>query len=182
LFRGIAVIVFVVGLILGVRVMFFGVQKRQGTEYLYSRVWPFALSIFFLLSGAALYWRAGRAPAVGLGWPVGIGVTALVVAASVWWLVRKSAIAPSTDPEDDPRYRFQGHIARIVSAIGAGPSSPTGRVAFEFDGQSHEFRARWTPEAEASGALAAMNDDVVIERVEDDVAFVEPWSIVEQRL
>src|SRR5207237_10546911 len=113
---------------------------------------------------------------------VGIGVSALVVAAVLWWLVRRSAIAPSTDPEDDPRYRFQGHIARIIAAIGTGASSATGLVAFEFDGQARELRARWTAEAEANGTLAGLNDDVVIERVEDDVAFVEQWSIVEQRL
>ena len=179
--RPTAVLMFVGGLVLAVRVMFFGVQRRQGTEYRSSRVWPLALAIFLLISGAALYARAVSAASLGTAWAVGALGVAAAIAVVLWRVVRLSAIAPSTDPEDDPRYKFQGHIARVVQEIGAG-SAASGRVVFEFDGRREEYRARWTAEAETHGTFANLNDDVVIERVEDDVAFVEPWSVVEQRL
>ncbi len=180
--RALAVLMFVGGLILAVRVMFFGVQRRQGTEYRSSRVWPLALAIFLLISGAALYARTVSAASLGPAWAIGAFILAAAVAVVLWRVVRLSAIAPSTDPEDDPRYKFQGHIARVVQEIEAGAAASSGRVAFEFDGRLEEYRARWTAEAEARGTVASLNDDVVIERVEDGVAFVEPWSVVEQRL
>jgi membrane protein implicated in regulation of membrane protease activity len=178
----VAVLMFVGGLVLGVRVMFFGVQRRKGTQYLSSRVWPLALAIFLVISGGALYARAGSATSPGMVWAIGTVCLAAAVAVVLWRLVRLSAIAPSTDPEDDPRFKFQGHIARVVQEIGSGSAVRDGRVAFEFDGQREELRARWTEEAEARGTFAGLNDDVVIERVEEGVAFVEPWSVVEQRL
>jgi membrane protein implicated in regulation of membrane protease activity len=176
----VAAVVFGAGLLLGVRVMFFGVQRRHGTEQVSSRVWPFALAVFFMITGAAIYLRFRTLGTLELAWPVGVVVLALVIASAAWWLVRRSALAPSTDPEDDPRYRFQGHVARIVKPI-SGAGEP-GLVAFDFDGQRQEFSAKWTAEALSGNACAEINDDVVIERVEGDVAFVEPWAMVEQRL
>jgi hypothetical protein len=70
---------------------------------------------------------------------------------------------------------FQGHVAKITRAIG---DDEEGRVAFDFDGQRYEFRARWTPAAElpeSHEAMAAVGADVVIETVDGDLAFVEPW-------
>lgn len=176
----IAAVVFGVGLLLGVRVMFFGVQRRHGTEQISSRVWPFALAVFLMITGAAIYWRFRILGSPELAWPVGATVLALVVASVAWWVVRRSALAPSTDPEDDPRYRFQGHVARIVKPI--RDAGEPGLVTFDFDGQRHQFSAKWTAEALSGNAYAGINDDVVIERVEGDVAFVEPWAMVEQRL
>jgi len=180
--KALAALMFVAGLVLGVRVMFFGVQRREGTQYHSSRVWPFALAIFLLIAGAALYVRAAKAASLGAPWAIGSIIVAAVVAIVLWRLVRMSATAPSTDPEDDPRYKYQGHIARVVQAIGTGGGSADGRVTFEFDGRREELIARWTDEAQARQTFAGVNDDVVIERVEDGVAFVEPWSVVEQRL
>jgi hypothetical protein len=180
--RAVAIAAFVTGLVLGVRVMFFGVQRRRGTEYLFSRVWPLALALFLLIAGAGIYSRAALHGNVGMAWSVGIVVLSLALSGFAWRSVRRSAVAPSTDPEDDPRYRFQGHIARIVQSIGIGPTQADGRVTFEFDGKRHEYPARWTREAQDRGTFAGVNEDVVIERVEDDVALVEPWSVVEQRL
>ena len=180
--RTAAALMFFGGLVIGVRVMFFGVQRRQGTQYLYSSVWPLALSIFLLMAGMALYLRSVTRPSPGTTWTAWILAVSAVVAAFLWTVVRRSATAPSTDPEDDPRYRFQGHIARVVQSIGTAPSDADGLVAFEFDGRREQFRARWTEEAVARGTFAGINDDVVIERVEGSVAFVEPWSVVEQRL
>src|SRR5436190_4907268 len=138
--RAIAVLMFVGGLVLAVRVMFFGVQRRQGTQYRSSRVWPLALAIFLLISGAGLSARTVNAASLGTAWAFGaFGLAAAVV---LWRVVRLSATAPSTDPEDDPRFKFQGHIARLVQEIGAGSTASSGRVVFEFDGRREEYRAR----------------------------------------
>jgi membrane protein implicated in regulation of membrane protease activity len=158
--------------------MFFGVRRRNGEDRQAHRRWPLALAAFLATGGAVLYGasRDGRVTATALalvllsGFAAGLGA---------WWLVQRSAAAPSSDPDDDPRYRFQGHVARVIEPIGGG--SGRGRIAFEFDGRRHDFFARWTPETAGSPAGLA-GSDVVIERVEDDVAYVEPWTVVEERL
>lgn len=168
----------VAGLLLFVRVMFFGVQRRLADERVHHRRWPLALAAFFMVSGVALYARAEDASA---SWLAASALLGLGAGAGAWWWVKRSASVPSTDPEDDPRYRFQGHVARVVEPIGAGSD---GRISFEFDGTIHDLRARWSPSAPAGiGADAgAAGTEVVIEIVEGDVAFVEPWAVVEERL
>src|SRR6185503_8869415 len=104
-----------------------------------------------------------------------------IAGAAGWWFVKRSAAIPSSDPEDDPRYRFQGHIARVTAAIeGASP----GRITFDFDGTRYDLGAEWSPEAVGfeRGNFGVVGDEVVIERIEGDVAYVEPWTVVEQRL
>lgn len=180
--KSLAIAAFLAGLLLWIRVMFFGV-RRVDEERLYHRRWPLAVALFFLIGGAVLYARARAAP-VTAGWGLAVVIAALGAAAGAWWVVHRSASIPSTDPEDDPRFRFQGHVARIVEGI---TGDDRGRVTFDFDGRRYEFRARWSPAAElppptARDAIAAVGAEVVIETIDDDVAYVEPWSLVEERL
>jgi hypothetical protein len=194
--NAVAVLLFLSGLLLAVRVMFFGVQRRVDEERFAHRAWPLALAALLAVSGAMLYARStARVTAGWMGLVVLVGIAA---AAGAWWLVRRSAAAPSTDPDDDPRYRFQGHVARITESITSRADGvPTGRIAFEVDGKRHEFRACWTPEGEGEGegkgegaekggwnraSVGLVDTEVVIERVEGEVAYVEPWTVVEQRL
>jgi len=176
--KTLAVIFLLAGLLLGVRVMFFGVQRKLDDNHLLHRRWPLALAALLILAGILLYTR----PVVTAGWITAVVSIGLVAAAGAWWLVQHSAAIPSTDPEDDPKYRFQGHVARVTESIEGSASRPKGRIAFTFDGKPYEFQARWTPgEWEQQGHGRAQSE-VVIERVEGDVAFVEPWSVVEERL
>lgn len=180
LMRYLAIAAFIAGLLLWIRVMFFGV-RRVDADRLVHRKWPLATSAFLVVGGVMLYARARSAP-VTAGWGVATLVSAAAAAALAWWVVQRSAAIPSTDPEDDPRFRFQGHVARVVERI----SDPDGgRIAFEFDGQRYEFRARWSPAAElppSRDAMGAEGSEVVIETVEGDLAYVEPWVLVEERL
>ncbi len=171
---------FVAGLLLWIRVMFFGVRKVDQDRMIH-RGWPLALSAFLVVGGTMLYARVRSAPLTGQ-WTIAIVAAASVAALAAWWLVRRSAAIPSTDPEDDPRFRFQGHVAKVTQTIG---DSAEGRVAFDFDGTRHEFRARWSPAAELPPerqAMGAVGAEVVIETVDGDLALVEPWVLVEERL
>jgi hypothetical protein len=78
----------------------------------------------------------------------------------------------------DDRYLLQGHPARVTAAIpGAGHGGAGGEIEYESDGRRYVLRARsWDDSAIAAGA------EVAIERVEDGVAYVEQWAVVETRL
>jgi hypothetical protein len=182
--RALAVIAFLGGLLLAVRVMFFGVQRRLDDQHLAHRRWPLALAAFLVATGALLYVRTAGVPRVTGGWVTVVVLVGIGAGAGAWWLVKRSAAIPSTDPEDDPRYRFQGHVARVIEPIEVrAGGAPSGRIAFNFDGKRHEFRARWSPDGDWSRPRAGViESEVVIERVEDDVAYVEPWTAVEERL
>ena len=174
--RVIAVAAFLTGLLLAVRVMFFGVRRQLSEEQPYHRKWPLAIAALLSVSGAMLYARAGRVTA---GWLTAVVLSGAVAALGAWKLVERSAAVPSTDPEDDPKYRFQGHVARVTAPIVAtsGTGAELGRIVFEFDGKRHDLAARWSPEAdlgEGRLATAAVDTEVVIEFIDGDVAFVEP--------
>ena len=187
--RILAVVAFLGGLLLAVRTMFFGVQRRLDENHLAHRVWPLGLGAFLVISGALVYVRA-TAGQVTILWISSVALIGVAIAGSTWWFVRRSATTPSNDPEDDPRYRFQGHVARITEPIEPRVDSATGRIAFIFDGKPYEFRARWSPgdwqgsrdEKNQRRSLGGRESEVVIERVEDEVAYVEPWAVVEERL
>jgi hypothetical protein len=180
--RTLAVVAFVAGLLLAILVMFFGVRRQLDANHTALRRWPLALSSFLVVLGATLYFRTANGALVTRGWygvALGLG---LLAAWAAWAMVRHSATIPSTDPEDDPHFRFQGQVARLVESIEPRAGGPaTGRVAFEFDGTRYEFRARWTP-GEWPPEQGRADSEVVIERVDDDLAYVEPWAAIEERL
>lgn len=183
--RAVAVIAFLGGLLLAVRVMFFGVRRVAG-DRLHHRRWPLATAAFLVTAGAMSYARAAQGAELTAVWTVGVGLIGVAAGAGAWWLVRRSAAIPSTDPEDDPRYRFQGHVARVIQPIEptVAGAVQSGRIAFSFDGQRHEFDARWSTEAGGFERhdLGVVESEVVIERIEGGVAYVEPWTVVEGRL
>src|SRR5439155_778808 len=98
---------------------FFGVQPRLDETHLAHRVWPLGLGAFLVISGALVYVRA-TAGQVTILWISSVALIGVAIAGSTWWFVRRSATTPSNDPEDDPRYRFQGHVARITEPIEPG--------------------------------------------------------------
>jgi hypothetical protein len=182
--RAVAVIAFLGGLLLAVRVMFFGVRRVAG-DRLHHRRWPLATAAFLVTAGAMSYARTAGGAEVTAVWIAEVVLIGVAAGAGAWWLVKRSAAIPSTDPEDDPRYRFQGHVARVIQAIEPTAGAvQAGRIAFSFDGERHEFDARWSTEAGGFERhdLGVVESEVVIERIEDGVAYVEPWTVVEGRL
>ena len=166
---------FIAGLLLGVRVMFFGAERRRpSTDALPLRRSEPAIVGFLLMFGLAGYLLTRRgtvSPAVGTLIAALLG---LVWAALVTRLaVVMARLQPEHDPED-PRYVLQGHVAIVSAAI---PSDGEGAVTFSDTGVQRTIRARTI-----DGSAIAEGEEVCIERLEGDVAFVELWAIVEQRL
>ena len=167
---------FIAGLLLGVRVMFFGAERRRrgSANALPLRRSEPAIIGFLLMFGVAGYLLTRRATV-----SPGTGVLIAALLGLVWAvLVTRLAVAtarlqPEHDPED-PRFALQGHVAVVSAAI---PADGEGTITFSDAGAQRTVRARTV-----DGSAIAGGEEVCIERLEDDVAFVEVWGIVEQRL
>jgi len=179
--KTIAAVLFGAGMLLAVRVMFFGVRRITGPDSHRTRAWPLAIASGLGVAGVVLYiqaWRGGEMTT--FAWAV-VVILSMVASVGARITVQRSeaAAALTTDPDEDPRYKHQGHVARVVSKIGGGSA---GRISFVIDGQALELSAKWLPGTTASDKDGAVDSEVVIEHVEGDLAFVEPWALVEGRL
>ena len=169
-------LVFIGGLLSAVWVMMYGVERPREAHPQGERSFRISppIAIAFAIAFGALgtiLSRRGVTTTEALVIAAGFGVVFSVIAArlvSRWWKV-----TPEHDV-DDERYILQGHLARVTKPIREGVE---GEVAFEIEGDHRVLRARSFDD----GALAA-GTEVVIERIEDDVAYVEAWMEVEKRL
>lgn len=167
----------IVGLVLAVRIMMFGVERAGARpasgEGIRVRVAAPAIAAFGVTFGVLGYAFAR------LGWSVGAAVGAALVcgaiaaAVAAWIVTRSARVMPQFDAVD-PRYVLQGQLAHVVRPISAAEE---GEIEFEVDSARRVVRARSVGD-ESVGVGA----DVVIDRIEDDIAYVEPWHRVEQRL
>jgi len=89
-------------------------------------------------------------------------------------LIARWAIPSARAEHVDERFLLQGTIARATRDL---PAAGTGEIQYQLDGSAYRLPARLID----ASALAA-GSDVVIDRVEDGVAFVESWARVEARL
>ena len=74
----------------------------------------------------------------------------------------------------DERYILQGAPARVLSIVGDGSS---GTIEYQSDSGTVTAQA-----AGLDGVPLVAGGEVVIERIEDGIAYVEPWDRVEARL
>jgi len=168
---------FIGGLLLAVRVMIYGVERPRETNPSGER--SFRLSPPMIVSFSVVFGATGYALTSGniggvssrLAVAAGLGILAAVTAA---WLVRRWWTVTPEHDVDDERYVLQGHLARVTKPIRAGVE---GEVSFDFANDHRVLRARSLDE----GAIS-VGTDVVIERIEDDLAYVESWAEVEKRL
>lgn len=166
---------FLAGILLGVRLLFFGAERRRvrsGAMPL-RRSEP-ALVAFLSMFGLAgyLFVRYSELSTAR------IVVSATVLAAAWAFLITRIAIAtarivPEVNP-DDPRFALQGHVAVVSRDI---PADAEGEIRVQHGSVTQTLRARNI----GDGGIAT-GDEVCIERVDDGVAFVERWSLVEERL
>jgi hypothetical protein len=166
---------FVGGLLLAVRLMFFGAERRRhAVDALPLRRSEPAVVAFLLMFGSTGYLlmrHGGLAPiaATSMAAVLGIVFTAVVTRLAI----ATARFRPEHDP-DDPRYFLQGRVGVVVLAI---PTHGEGMIRYEDSGSFLTVRARDI----GHGAIAA-GEEVCIERIENGLAHVECWSLVERRL
>ncbi len=164
------------GVIAGVRVMLYGVERPREAGDTTPRSFsasPVLIATFCIAAGIVGYGseRAGVRPAstwlaaLGVGAVAAFGVSRVVAA---WWTV-----VPEHDV-DDERYVLQGSLGRVVSAIAA---DVPGSISLESSGHKEVLPARGVDDQSMPAGT-----EVVIERIEDGVAYVEDWATVEKRL
>lgn len=89
-------------------------------------------------------------------------------------LIARWAIPSARAGEMDPRFLLQGTLARVTQGAEA---HQTGTLVYELDGHHGTLPVR-----SLDGDALPEGIEVVIDRVDDGVAFAEPWSVVERRL
>jgi len=168
---------FIGGLLLAVRIMISGVERPRADHPRGERSFRLsppvlsAVTMVFGLVGYILSRRQLGTVVTGVAISaVAAGLAAVVTARLVrdWWKV-----TPEHET-DDERYVLQGHVARVTKKIAADVE---GEVAFEIGKEHRVLRARGLDDT----ALAA-GSEVVIDRIEDEIAYVESWTEVEKRL
>ena len=166
----------VIGLIVGVRVMLYGVERHRpagdGSPRSFSAS-PALISTFCFVVGVAGYVCIRFGVSLAATWlaAIGLGVVATYAASQIiaaWWTV-----VPEHDV-DDERYVLQGSLGRVVAAIAADTA---GEISLESSGHKQVLPARGIDDQSM-----AVGTEVVIERIENGVAYVEDWATVEKRL
>ena len=182
--------VLTVGLVMGVFAMLFGTERsvqpagaikpheRKSEHDPAAEPSPYlnlasaaAFAVGFGLTG---YLLAGKT-----SWPmvaqvvvaIAAGGAALVLQSA---LIARWAIPGARSDHIDERYLLQGTLARITSDV---PKDGVGMLRYALDEREFDLPARTL-----DGEPAVRGTDVVIDRVEDGVGYVELWSRVEQRL
>ena len=166
---------FIGGLVLAVFAMLHGVEHaRRNRSQAPS---PFfnlpAIAAFAVGFGAVGYLLASRStlPAWGvLLIAVGGGGLAIsgMIALLARWALRGTRVAPGEGDE------IQGQLAIVSREISV---AGIGEISFEQSGKHVSIPARALSEK-----LVLVGADVVIDRIESGLAFVEEWAVVEQRL
>jgi hypothetical protein len=167
---------FLAGLLLGVRAMIVGVERppRTGSRPRTALTAPSvaAAATTFGLTGYVLvrYMAAGAVTAVAIA--AGL---ALLSALSAIALIAKWAVPGAAAEPPDERYLLQGAPATVTRAVSPGVDGEVAYVAA--DGAQYAALAR-----SLDGSALDVGAEVVIDRVEDGVAYVEAWALVEKRL
>lgn len=167
---------FIGGLLLAVRVMIAGVEQPREENPHGERTFkpsPAVLATMLVIFGVVGYILTRRQLGSDSTRAVSAAAVAIVSGFAAAYLVRKWwAVTPEHEVEE--AYVLQGHLARVTKNIGGGVD---GEVTFEVG--THR---RVLPARAIDNAPLAAGTDVVIERIENDVAYVEAWAEVEKRL
>jgi hypothetical protein len=162
------------GLIVGVVAMLGGIDRKQRhgawVKYLNLPTAGAAAALFGIVGyPLAKYSSLGTAAMLAIA-----GASALAAAIGVVALIAGWAVPSAALHADDPRFALQGHPARVSQSISTGHA---GEISFEHDGGR-----RRVPAVGLEGVAIVAGTEVVIERIEDGVAYVELWSNIEREL
>jgi hypothetical protein len=165
---------FLLGLVLGVISMIAGIDRhqkhRRWTSYLnLPTVGAFAVGFGIVGYLLVRYTTLDVAPILVIALVVGLAAAGGTVGLIAGWAVPSAAREVT-----DERYVLQGHFGRVTQSI---PECGAGEITYELDGAHHAVIAR-----SLNGQAVARDAEVVIERVEDGVAYVELWSTIVREL
>jgi hypothetical protein len=165
---------FVLGLVLAVRAMINGVERptREGRiRFTLNGVTIAAFATVFGATGYPLAAYSSLSPTVVALIAVAVGLVGVALALT---LVAGWAIPAARAEVVDERYVLQGSVARVTSVTA---DHTAGTIAFDAGGVHQTASARGL-----DGVRLELGTEVAIERIEDGIAYVEPWSQVESRL
>jgi hypothetical protein len=176
--KAIFLVAFIGGLVLAVFAMLHGVEHARRKRNRSRAPSPFfnlpAVAAFAVGFGAVGYPLASRTIlptwgiiliAIGGG---ALAITGMITLLARWALRGRSASLTSEDHE------IQGQLAVVTRDI---LPSATGEISYE-----HLGRREVVPARSLGIKAVPSGSDVVIDRIENGVAFVEEWSVVELRL
>jgi hypothetical protein len=173
---------FLVGLVLAVGSMLFGVERTRqspnGMPTIGARLTVPNVAAFATVSGAVGY-LLNRYSVLGTASIFAIAAIAgaLGVGGAVLLVARWALPAVAAEVVDE-RYVLQGHPAQVTRILASATGAPSAyEISYEEGGATHLLRAH-----SLDGAVLAPGSEVVIERVENGAAYVEAWSVVERRL
>jgi hypothetical protein len=169
------IVAFLAGSILAVFAMLHGVERkpaRTGRR-------RFALDVPTIAAFAAVfgatgyplvaYTRLSPAAVLTIATLVGLAGVALALTLVAGW-----AIPGAKAEVIDERYVMQGALARVTEV---SADHTAGVIVYDAGGVRQTARAKGL-----DGARLDVGAEVAIERIEDGIAYVEPWSQVEARL
>lgn len=166
-------VVFITGLLLAVFAMLNGVRRNQSRAPSAFFNLP-AVAAFAIGFGAAGYPLASRTqlPVWGI-LLIATAVGALAISGMITllaqWAFRGIPAASAAEEQE-----IQGQLAIVTRDVTV---STPGEISYEYLGRKVKIAAR-----PISTKALPIGADVVIDRIEDGVAFVEEWAVVEQRL
>lgn len=166
-------VVFITGLLLAVFAMLNGVRRNQSRAPSAFFNLP-AVAAFAIGFGAAGYPLASRTqlPVWGI-LLIATAIGALAISGMITllaqWAFRGIPAASAAEEQE-----IQGHLAIVTRDVTA---STPGEISYEYLGRKVRISAR-----PISTKALLVGAEVVIDRIEDGVAFVEEWAVVEQRL
>ncbi len=169
-------IAFIGGLVLAVFAMLHGVEHARASRTRAPS--PFfnlpALAAFAVGFGAVGYPLASRTSLPG--WSIlliAVGAGALTISAMITLLARWALRGVSADSLSAGE-EIQGHFAIVTRDI--NPTAP-GEIRYEMQGREITVAAKGL-----TGKRLTAGEEVVIDRIENGMAMVEEWSVVEKRL
>jgi hypothetical protein len=168
---------FIGGLVLAVFAMLHGVEySRHNRSRAPSPVFNLpAIAAFAVAFGAVGYSLTTRTTmsawaiiliAVASG---AVTTSAMILLLARWALRARTTLSAENDVDE-----IQGHFAIVLEEIG---TSGTGEISYQYHGRTLRAYAR-----SVSMKALPVGSEVVIDRIQDGVAFVEEWASVEQRL
>jgi hypothetical protein len=169
------VAVFIAGLVLAVFAMLHGVEHlRRNRARAPSPFFNFpAIAAFAIGFGAVGYPLASRTRLPSWSVLLIAIATGALATGSMITLLATWALAGSSSPASDAD-EIQGRFATVTQEI---TPSKTGEITYEHSGETVRIPARIM-----GASSVAVGSDVVIDRIENGMAFVEEWATVEQRL